>query len=181
MVTPKQVLALAKDTFSEFFKDEATWKAAALSYFTVFALAPLLVLLLQVASFIWDPAQVRDALTGQFQALMGQDVARQVETMMTSAEQKTAAGSGFRLVLSIAGLLFGATGAFVSLQEALNRAWEVEPDPKSGGIKNFITKRFLSLGMVLGIAFLLLVSLAVTAGLSAAGDTLFGGFGEKFA
>ena len=52
MVAPKQILALAKDTFSEFFKDEATWKAAALSYFTVFALAPLLVLLLQVASFI---------------------------------------------------------------------------------------------------------------------------------
>jgi membrane protein len=181
VVGPKQVFALAKDTFSEFFKDEATWKAAALSYFTVFALAPLLVLLLQVASFIWDPAQVRDALTGQFQALMGPDVARQVETMMTSAERKTAAGSGFRLVLSIAGLLFGATGAFVSLQTALNRAWEVEPDPKSGGIKNFITKRFLSLGMVLGIAFLLLVSLAVTAALSAAGDTLFGGFGERFA
>lgn len=181
MASLKQVLALAKDTFSEFFKDEATWKAAALSYFTVFALAPLLVLLLQVASFIWDPAQVRDALTGQFQALMGQDVARQVETMMTSAERKTAAGSGFRLVLSIGGLLFGATGAFVSLQTALNRAWEVEPDPKSGGIKNFITKRFLSLGMVLGIAFLLLVSLAVTAALSAAGDALFGGFGEKFA
>ena len=181
MVAPKQVLALAKDTFGEFFKDEATWKAAALSYFTVFALAPLLVLVLQVASFIWDPAQVREALTGQFQALMGGDVARQVETMMTSAEKKTAAGSGFRLILSIGGLLFGATGAFVSLQTALNRAWEVEPDPNSGGIKNFITKRFLSLGMVLGIAFLLLVSLAVTAALSAAGDALFGALGEKFA
>src|SRR5690349_23741960 len=177
----KMPIALAKDTFKEFSKDEATWKAAALSYFTVFALAPLLVLLLQVASFIWDPAQVRDALTGQFQALMGADVAHQVETMMMSAEQKTASGSGFRLILSIAGLLFGATGAFVSLQTALNQAWEVEPDPKVGGIKNFITKRFLSLGMVLGIAFLLLVSLAVTAGLSAAGDALFGGFGETFA
>jgi membrane protein len=175
-----KVLALAKDTFNEFNKDEATWKAAALSYFTVFALAPLLVLLLQVASFIWDPAQVRDALTGQFQALMGSDVAKQVETMMTTAEQKSASGSGFRVILSIGGLLFGATGAFVSLQTALNRAWEVEPDPKSGGIRNFITKRLFSLGMVLGIAFLLLVSLAVTAGLSAVGGALFGGFGKTF-
>jgi membrane protein len=155
--------------------------AAALSYFTVFALAPLLVLLLQVASLIWDPPQVREALTGQFQALMGSEVARQVETMMTSAEQKSASGSGFRLLLSLGGLLFGATGAFVSLQTALNRAWEVEPDPKRGGIKNFITKRLLSLGMVLGIAFLLLVSLAVTAALSAAGGFLFGGFGETLA
>jgi membrane protein len=174
-------LALAKDTFKEFSKDEATWKAAALSYFTVFALAPLLVILLQIASFIWDPAQVRDALTGQFQALMGQEVARQVQTMMMSAEQKTAAGSGVRLILSIAGLVFGATGAFVSLQEALNRAWEVEPDPKRGGVKNFIMKRVLSLGMVVAIAFLLLVSLAVTAALSAAGDMIFGAFGETFA
>ena len=178
MIGPKQALTLAKDTFKEFSKDEATWMAAALSYFTVFALAPLLVILLQVASLIWDPAQVRDALTGQFQAVMGQEVARQVQTMMMSAEQQTASGSGIRLVLSIAGLVFGATGAFVSLQQALNRAWEVEPDPKRGGVKNFITKRFLSLGMVLGIAFLTLVSLALTAVLSAAGQALFGGFGE---
>ncbi len=181
MAAMKQALGLAKDTFKEFSQDEATWKAAALSYFTVFALAPLLAILLQVASLIWDPGQVRDALTGQFQALMGRDVARQVQTMMMSAEEKTTSGSGFRLMLSIAGLLFGATGAFVSLQTALNRAWEVQPDPKRGGIKNFITKRFLSLGMLLGVAFLLLVSLALTAALGAVGDTLFGGFGAVVA
>ena len=81
MIGPKQALALIKDTFKEFFKDEATWMAAALSYFTVFALAPLLVILLQVASLIWDATQVREALTGQFQAVMGQEVARQVQTM----------------------------------------------------------------------------------------------------
>ena len=181
MAVGKQALELTKETFKEFFKDNATWKAAALSYFTVFALAPLLVLVLQVASLLFDPAQVRDALTGQFSALMGQDVANQVQTMMNNAERQTASGSGFRLILSIAGLLFGATGAFVSLQDALNSAWEVEPDPKRGGIKNFIFKRFLSLGMVLGIAFLLLVSLAVTAALSAVGDYLFGGSGTVFA
>jgi membrane protein len=181
VIGPKQALALGKDTFKEFFKDDATWMAAALSYFTVFALAPLLVILLQVASLIWDATQVREALTGQFQAVMGQEVARQVQTMMMSAQQQTASGTGIRLVLSIAGLVFGATGAFVSLQDALNRAWEVEPDPKRGGVKNFITKRFLSLGMVLGIAFLTLVSLALTAALSAAGQAVFGGLGETVA
>ena len=181
MAPIKRALGLAKDTFKEFNDDEATWMAAALSYFIVFALAPLLALMLQVASLIWDPAQVRDALTGQFQALMGSEVARQVQTMMMSAEQKTSSGSGVRLALSIAGLLFGATGAFVALQTALNRAWEVQPDPKRGGIKSFIMKRFLSLGMVLGIAFLLLVSLAVTAALGALGDFLFGGAGAVVA
>lgn len=181
MAAIKRALGLAKDTFRDFNEDQATWMAAALSYFTVFALAPLLALLLQVASLIWDPGQVRDALTGQFQALMGQDVARQVQTMMVSAEQKTSSGTGLRLVWSIAGLLFGATGAFVSLQSALNRAWEVKPDPKRGGVKDFIIKRFLSLGMVLGIAFLLLVSLALTTALSAFGDYIFGGIGASLA
>ncbi|MDF2771860.1 MAG: ribonuclease [Geminicoccaceae bacterium] len=170
-------LALAKGTFKGFMDDEATWKAAALAYYTVFALAPLLVILLQIASLIWDPAEVRRALTTEMGSLMGQDVGRQIETMIASAEEKTSS-RGFRLVLSLAGLAFGATGAFVSLQTALNQAWKVEPDPKRGGIKNFITKRVLSLGMVLGIAFLVLVSLALSAALSAFGRAIFGGFGE---
>ncbi|HEX6050020.1 MAG TPA: YihY/virulence factor BrkB family protein [Gemmatimonadaceae bacterium] len=170
-------LELAKGTFKGFMDDEATWKAAALAYYTVFALAPLLVILLQIASLIWDPAEVRRSITTEFGALMGQEVGRQVETMVASAEEK-ASGTGVRLLLSLAGLVFGATGAFVSLQTALNQAWKVEPDPKRGGIKNFITKRVLSLGMVLGIAFLVLVSLALSAALSAFGQAIFGGFGE---
>ena len=170
-------LAVAKGTFKGFFGGDATWKAAALAYYTVFALAPLLVILIQIASFIWDPGEVRRALSLQFGSLMGQDVAQQVQTMISSAEQKTS-GSGLRLVLSIAGLAFGATGAFVSLQTALNKAWRVEPDPKRGGIKTFVTKRVLSLGMVLAIAFLVLVSLALSAALSAVGDVLFGSMGD---
>ncbi|MFN2398189.1 MAG: YihY/virulence factor BrkB family protein [Gemmatimonadaceae bacterium] len=180
MAALKQGVDIVKATFKDFFDDEATWKAAALAYYTVFALPPLLVLLLEVASAIWDPVEVRRTLTGEFQSLMGQDVAAQIQTMITTAEQRTSS-TGFRLLLSIGGLLFGATGAFVSLQSALNRAWEVKPDPKRGGLKNFIMKRFLSLGMVLGIAFLLLVSLALTSALSAAGDALLGGVSKELA
>lgn len=180
MTALKQGVEIVKATFKDFFDDEATWKAAALAYYTVFALPPLLVLLLEVASAIWDPVEVRRTLTGEFQSLMGHDVAAQIQTMITTAEQRTS-GTGFRLLLSIGGLLFGATGAFVSLQSALNRAWEVKPDPKRGGLKNFIMKRFLSLGMVLGIAFLLLVSLALTSALSAAGDALLGGVSKELA
>ena len=177
MAALKRGVDLAKATFKDFSDDEATFKAAALAYYTVFALPPLLVLLLQVASAIWDPAEVRNALTGEFGSLMGDDVANQVATMISSAEQRTDA-TGWRLALGIGGLIFGATGAFVSLQSALNRAWEVEPDPEKGGIMNFVMKRFLSLGMVLGIAFLMLVSLALTSVLSAAGGALFGGLPE---
>ena len=176
----KRVVELGKETFAGYSNDEASWKAAALSYYTVFALPPLLVLLLEIASAVWDPIQVRRMLTGQFQMMMGQDVAGQIQTMINSAEQRVS-GSGMRLVLSIAGLVFGATGAFISLQSALNRAWEVAPDPKAGGIKSFVTKRLLSLGMLLGVAFLLLVSLVLTSALSAASGVLFGGFAEAIA
>jgi uncharacterized membrane protein YqjE len=69
-------------------------------------------------------------------------------------------------------LLFGATGAFMQLQSALNRAWEVKPDPQSGGLKNFVMKRVLSLGMILGVAFLMIVSLAISALIGAIGDSL---------
>lgn len=175
MIGVRGWLDLIKATFKDFSTDEGTWKAAALAYYTVFALPPLLVLILQIASAVWDPVEVRRTLTGEFQTLMGQDVAGQIRTMMTQAEQKVS-GTGFRLALSIAGLLFGGTGAFLSLQSALNSAWEVKPDPKKGGIKNMVMKRLLSLGMVLAIAFLLLVSLALTSALSAAGDVLLGGF-----
>src|SRR6185503_3600153 len=171
MIGVRGWLDLVKATFKDFSDDEGTWKAAALAYYTVFSLPPLLVLILQIASAVWDPIEVRRTLTGEFQGLMGQDVAGQIQTMMTQAEQKMS-GTGFRLALSIGGLLFGATGAFLSLQSALNSAWEVKPDPKKGGIKNLVMKRVLSLGMVLAIAFLLLASLALTSALSAAGDAL---------
>ena len=176
----KQTTGLAKATFKNFMGDEATWKAAALAYYTVFALPPLLVILLEVASAIWDPVEVRRTLTGQFQAMMGQDVAGQIEGMITSAEQRTR-GSGIRVILSVAGLLFGATGAFVSLQSALNQAWDVQPDPRRGGVRNFLSKRLLSLGMVLAISFLLLVSLALTSALSAAGKAVLGDTAEWLA
>jgi membrane protein len=77
-------------------------------------------------------------------------------------------------ILGVLALLFGATGAFGELQSGLNRAWEVKPDPRQGGIKSFVGKRILSLGLVLTIAFLLLVSMVLSAALSAFGDALGG-------
>jgi membrane protein len=100
--------------------------------------------------------------------MMGADGAEQVGTMMEQANQPE--GRGFRAIVGIVALILGATGAFMQLQNALNRAWDVEPDPDAGGIKNFIVKRVLSLGMIAGLAFLLLVSLALSAVISMAGD-----------
>lgn len=161
-------VGLLKRTFKEFSEDGCPQMAAALSYYTIFALPPLLILILTVVGMVFDPAQVQEALRTQVGGVVGADGAQQIGTIVEQADQPE--GRGVRALVGIVALVLGATGAFMQLQAALNRAWGVEPDPSSGGLKNFILKRFLSLGMILGLAFLLLVSLALSALISMAGD-----------
>ena len=166
----KGTFGLLKRAFKDFSDDECPRMAAALSYFTVFSLPPMLILILLIAGMVFDPAQVQEALQTQMGSLMGSAGAEEVATIMQQAERP--GGRGLKAVLGIAAVIFGATGAFMQLQSALNRAWEVEPDPNAGGLKNFIFKRVLSLGMILGIAFLLLVSLALSAAITAMGSVI---------
>jgi membrane protein len=154
----------------DFLDDDCMTRAAALSYYTVFSLPPLLILILLLAGTLLDPNDVRGGLESQIDALMGPAGGDQVRTMLTHAERP--GGGLFPTLIGIGALLFGATGAFSQLQSALNRVWEVEPDPHQGGLKTFLFKRLLSFGMILTVAFLLLVSLAVSAALAAFGSAL---------
>lgn len=166
------MVKLLKQTFTQFSDDRCSRMAAALAYYTVFSLAPLLVLIITICSFIWNPEDIRGLLEAEIQQVVGRDGAEQVKTMLGHATQQ---GQGIMAsVLSSVMLLVGATGLVAQLQSALNDTWEVKPDPESSGIKTFIFKRLMSLGMICGIAFLLLVSLIATAVLSAAGDTIAG-------
>jgi membrane protein len=165
------MLSVLKRAFREFLSDECPVRAAALAYYTIFALPPLLILLIMAAGAVWSPDTVEGALERQFASLVGGDGARAIRGMIQSADQEQSRGV-IGSVLGIAALLFGATGVMLQLQGALNRAWDVMPDPAMGGWKRFVGKRLLSLAMVLGIAFLLVVSLAVTAVVAAAGNTL---------
>jgi membrane protein len=167
----KEGLGLLKESGKEFMADDSTTQAAALSYYTIFSLPPLLLLILLILGAVLDPREVQAQLEGQLGGLMGPSAAGQVRTILQQAHQP-GSGGPLATVLSIAALLFGATGAFGQLQAALNRAWEVTPDPEKGGIKAVLLKRVFSFGMVLSIAFLLLVSLAVSAALSAFGGAL---------
>lgn len=169
------VLTVIRQAFRDFRDDEAPVRAAALAYYTVFALPPLLVLLIMAAGLVWDPEDVRRAMETEFASVVGSEGAKTIREMIASAD-RPGSGNVFRTLLAVAGLIFGATGAFLQLQGALNRAWEVKPDPNSGGIRNFIMKRFLSLGMILGFGFLVAVSLALSALISMLGDRLGGGF-----
>lgn len=166
----KDVFQLLKESFKDFNDDECPRMAAALAYYTVFALPPLLILILMIVSRFVSRETVTAALSGQMGSMIGPGGARAIQGMITQAKEP--GGGVMATLLGLGAVVLGATGAFMQLQTALDRAWEVKPDPKAGGIKNFILKRVLSLGMILGVAFLLLVSLALSAMLSAVGSAI---------
>jgi membrane protein len=163
------IVAIIKDSAKDFIEDDCMDSAAALSYYTIFSLPALLVLILTIISSVMNPSDVRGGFEGQLQNLMGPSAGEQIRTIIQQAEQKPHGGL-LPTILGIVGLLLGATGAVGQLQKALNRAWNVEPDPNQGGVKNFLAKRIFSLGMIMVLAFFLLVSLVVSAALTGMGD-----------
>jgi membrane protein len=175
----KGIFQLLKQSFKDFSDDDCPRMAAALSYYTVFALPPLLILILMIVGAFVDPQEATQAIGSNLPG----EASNQIGTIVKQANNP-AAKSGLSAVLGVFTLLLGATGAFLQLQAALNRAWEVEPDPKAGGLKSFIFKRVLSLGMLLSIAFLILVSLVLSSALEALGgaadEVVGGGIGPVF-
>ena len=170
-------LGLLKHTALDFWNDDCPRMAAALSYYTIFSLPPLLILIVAIAGWIWDPEQIREAIEGHMGSLIGPEAATQVRTMIGHAESQDSQ-SIWTKIIGVAALIFGATGAFIQMQSALNDAWKVEPDPSQGGVRNFIVKRVFSFGLILFIAFMLLISLALTTGISALGERVGGGLPE---
>jgi membrane protein len=140
--------------------------AAAISYYAAFSLAPLLVIAVAVAGLVFGADRVRDEVVSQFAGMMGKQGGELVGTVLENAS-KPKEGT-LATVLGVAALVIGASGAFGQLKEALNRTWEVR-EKKGGGVLRFVRTRFISFAMVLVIAFLLLVSLAVSALLTGVG------------
>jgi membrane protein len=165
------ILDIIKKSAKDFMEDDCMDAAAALSYYTIFSLPAILVLLLTLISAVMNPSDVKGGIEGQLQAMMGPSAGEQVRTIIQQAEQKPHHGF-LPTILGFAGLIFGATGAFGQLQKTLNRTWNVEPDPDQGGLKNFLTKRLFSFGMILVVAFFLLVSLVISAALTGIGGRL---------
>jgi membrane protein len=167
MQSPREtsIWSVITAAWRDFGNDKAMLRAAALAYTVAFALPPLLILLIRVAGAIWDPAQIQRSLEGQFSGIVGAEGARTVHAMVASGERATS--SVLASVFGIVGLLVGATGALIALQDALNAVWEVKLDPDVGGIGLFLKRRLFSLGMVMALAFLLVVSLVLTAAITA--------------
>jgi len=167
--------SMLKQTVAEWQRDKVSRLAAALAYYTTFSLAPVLIIVIAIASFLFEQSTVQANIVEQLQGLLGESGAQLVEEMLTSKSQSS--DGLWATIISVGLLVLGASGLFIQLQDALNTVWNVVPR-KDAGIWKLVRDRLLSFGMLLVIGFLLLVSLIVSAGLAAVsnlfGDTLLG-------
>ena len=170
----RQWWSLVRKAAAAWVADYAPSLGAALSYYSVFSLAPLLLIVISIAGLVFGEEAVRGEVFGQLQGLLGSDASRAVETMLASVD-KPAAGA-VSTVVGVVVLLIGATTVFGELQDALDRIWRAPVRDRSGGLWGLLRARLLSFGMILGIAFLLMVSLVLGAAVSAIGKWSSGAF-----
>jgi membrane protein len=159
------IFRLLKETITEWQNDKVPLLAAALAYYTVFSIAPLLIIAIAIAGAFFGEEAARGELIDQIQGLIGKQGAEAIQSMLQNTQQPSA-NSGLATIFGIVTLLIGATGVFGQLQDALNIIWDVKPKP-GVGLKVFLLSRLLSFAMVLVIGFLLLVSLLLSAALAA--------------
>lgn len=156
----KRFVAFVSAVAAAWSADHCSRKAAALAYYTAFSLAPILVIVLWLAGFVVDATMAAEELRVQLGSLVGRAGAEVIDTILTHTQEEA---SGLKaLALAFPALLLGATTAFAELKESLDEIWGVKP-PTRSGVWGLLRTRLLSFGMILVIAFLLLVSLAVNA------------------
>jgi membrane protein len=164
----KDIPALLKETYKDWMDDEPFDLSAIVAYYSIFSLPALLIIVVTIAGLAFGQEAVQNQISGQIGGMIGSDSAKDVQAMIANSYAK--GNSTIALVVGVATLLFGATGVFMALQKSLNRIWEVKQDPKKSGIKTLLKARAISFGIIMAIGFLLLISLALTAGLTALSD-----------
>jgi membrane protein len=160
------------DVFAICFKSVAAWfdhnassLGAALAYYTLFSIAPILIIAVAIAGYVFGETEAQTQMLAQLQALIGDAGASAVRELLASAHYSDK--RGLAAAIGVTTLIVGATSVFGELQHALDQIWETPPQSHEVGWWRFIRRRVLSVGMVLGVGFLLLVSLVASASLAA--------------
>lgn len=165
MMRIKEIFQLLKDSFAAWKDDNASRLAAALSYYTVFSIAPLLVIVISVAGLVLGEEAVRGEIVTQIGSTVGRDTAEFIETLIANASEPSSGITG--AIVGVVTLFLGASGVFRQLQGALDTIWRVEAAP-GRGIRGTIQDRFLGFAMVFGIGFLMMVAFIASAAISVA-------------
>lgn len=169
----KELATLIKQTYKEWSEDKAPRLAAALAYYTAFSLAPILVIVIAIVGIFLERQAVQETVVQQVSALAGPNGEELITNMLTASQN--IGNNTLAIIIGVGALLLGASGVFGQLQDAMNTMWEVQPKP-SQGIWGLLKSRFLNFSMVIILAFLLLVSLLVSASLSALSSWTLGLF-----
>jgi membrane protein len=156
--TAKKISYLFQETFNEFMDDNAIKLSAALSYYTIFSLPPLLIIIISLSGVFFGSEAVSGELFWQINGLVGNDAALQIQETIKNV--KLSNSSSFATIFGVVILLVGASGVFVEIQNSLNYIWGIKAKPKRGFIK-FIKNRLISFSMIGAVGFLLLVSLII--------------------
>jgi membrane protein len=154
-----------KRALAGWWNDNVPHLGAALSYYTLFALAPILIVAIAIAGLVFGAEAVRGEIVGQIDGLVGHDGALAVQAMLEGAAKPSSSVPA--TIIGLITFFLGATGAFLELQTALNAIWRVKPKQSTSFLRALIMDRVTSFGLVVGLGFLMLTSLLVSAGLSA--------------
>lgn len=155
----KNYFQLLRQTFLEFSADNATKLSASLAYYTIFAVGPLILVIISVAGIFLGQETITTGVYEQISGLVGSDAASQVLKISENMRQQQSTAAFFSLV-GVVTLLFGATGVFAEIQDSINYIWSIRAKPKKGWLK-YLRNRLLSFSLIVGLGFLLLVSLLV--------------------
>jgi membrane protein len=177
IIRAKRFGSLFVKTFRQWNEREPFNNSIIIAYYTIFSLPGLLIIIINVAGYFFGNEAVTSKITGQIQGMIGGDTAKDVGNIIVNASKSE--GTVLSSVLAVATLLFGATGVFYQTQQILNKMWEVKPQPKQMIFK-LIKDRVFSFGLILVVGFLLLVSLVLSAGLTALSDWIAAHVTEAF-
>ncbi|GJH12806.1 YihY/virulence factor BrkB family protein [Caballeronia novacaledonica] len=158
-------------TFKRFSADRAAPMAASIAFYSAFSLAPTLVMVIAVAGLVFGAEAARGQLFHQISGMLGKDAAESVQTIVSHAHRS--GGSGIAAVISFVVLAVGASATFSSLNTALSIIWPT-PNERKSGVATLVKVRLVSFGLVMGVAFLLIVSLVLDTAVQAAGKWVFG-------
>lgn len=165
-LSPLDIYALSRESVIDWLDDRSPRKAAALAFYTLFSLAPILIIAINVAALAFGEQAARGEVVSQIGGLVGESGALAVQALIDDAAKTE--GGGWATVIGIVTLLVGATSAFAELKDGLDQIWRVPPE-RTSGFGYLVRQRLLSFGLILTVGFLLLVSLVFSAALEAFG------------
>ncbi len=156
---------IIKTAFKSWYQKDPFRESAIIAYYAIFSLPGLLVVIITLAGYFFGKSEVSGYLNQQIAAAMSEETARQVQVIIEKAYDENQ--STIATIIGIGTILLGATGVFIQFQKSLNFIWEVKPDTEGSGIWEFVKARLFSLGLIISIAFLLLISLVISTLLTA--------------